>query len=99
MNLSSWIVVGTIVGFLATWLVPRRLPGGAVTTVAGGMAGAFLGGAIFSLIADRGIAGFDLASFLVAFVGAVVLLTAIWIAVYDQPRGGISDGTPKAHPR
>jgi uncharacterized membrane protein YeaQ/YmgE (transglycosylase-associated protein family) len=64
MGIVSWIVLGTIMGFLANLFVPGRFPGGVLGTVAGGMAGAFLGGALFSLIADRGVAGFDVVSLL-----------------------------------
>lgn len=86
MGIISWIVLGTIMGFLANWLVAGKFPGGVLGTVAGGMAGAFLGGALFSLIASRGVAGFDLLSLLIAFVGAALLLTIVRKAGYAQPR-------------
>ena len=59
MSVLTWIILGTIVGVLTNWLVPGRFPGGFLGTVGGGMVGAFLGGAIFSLAFDRGVAGFD----------------------------------------
>jgi len=52
----------------------------------GGIAGAFLGGALFSLIADRGVTGLDPVSLLLAFVGAALLLTIVRKAGYAQPR-------------
>jgi hypothetical protein len=45
----------------------RTFPGGVLGTIAGGMAGAFLGGTIFSLVADRGVAGLDAAGLLIAW--------------------------------
>ena len=51
-----------------------------------GMAGGFLGGAIFSLIADRGVARLDVVSLLVAFVGAAALLGLVSKADYAEPR-------------
>jgi uncharacterized membrane protein YeaQ/YmgE (transglycosylase-associated protein family) len=86
MGIVSWIVLGTIVGILADWLMPGRFPGGLLGTIAGGMAGAFLGGAIFSLVADRGVAGLDTVSLLVAVVGAAVLLMVVRKADHAQPR-------------
>ena len=86
MGIISWIVLGTIVGLLANWLVPGRFPGGLVGAIVGGTAGAFLGGAVFSLVAERGVAGFDLVSLLIALLGAALLLTAVRSAGYAQPR-------------
>jgi uncharacterized membrane protein YeaQ/YmgE (transglycosylase-associated protein family) len=85
MGIISWIVLGTIMGFLANWLVPGKFPGAVLGTMVGGIAGAFLGGAIFSLVANRGVAGFDLGSLLIAFVGAALLLTVLRKAGYARP--------------
>ena len=86
MGVISWIVLGTIIGLLANWLVPGQFPGGVLGTIAGGMAGAFLGGAVFSLIANRGVAGFDIVSLLIAFIGAALLLTAVRKVGYAGPQ-------------
>lgn len=85
MGIISWIVLGTIMGFLANRLVPGKFPGGVLGTVAGGVAGAFLGGAIFSLIVSRGVAGFDIVSLLIAFIGAALLLTIVRKVGYARP--------------
>jgi uncharacterized membrane protein YeaQ/YmgE (transglycosylase-associated protein family) len=85
MSIISWILLGTIMGFLANWLVQGKFPGGVLGTITGGVAGAFLGGAIFSLIANRGVSGFDIASLLIAFVGAALLLTVVRKAGYAEP--------------
>jgi uncharacterized membrane protein YeaQ/YmgE (transglycosylase-associated protein family) len=86
MGIISWIVLGTIMGFLANWLVPVKFPGGVLGPIAGGVAGAFLGGAVFSLIASRGVSGFDILSLLIAFIGAALLLTIVRKAGDAQPR-------------
>ncbi len=85
MGIISWIVLGAIMGFLANWLLPGKFPGGVPGTIVGGMAGAFLGGALFSLIASRSVSGFDIASLLIAFIGAALLLTAFRKAGYAEP--------------
>jgi uncharacterized membrane protein YeaQ/YmgE (transglycosylase-associated protein family) len=77
MGILTWIILGTIIGVLANWLVPGRFPGGILGTIGGGMAGAFLGGAIFSLILGRGVAGLDAVSLVIAFGGAALLLTLL----------------------
>lgn len=85
MGIISWIALGTITGVLANWVVRGRFPGGLVGTVVGGTAGAFLGGAVFSLAADRGVAGFDALSLLIAFFGAALLLTLVRKAGHAGP--------------
>ncbi len=94
MGLLGWIILGLIVGALTNWLAPERFPGDRLGTVLGGVAGAFLGGALFSLIADRGITGFDLTSLVIAFVGAALLVTVLRMA-------GRADGDERelSHPR
>ena len=86
MEVVSWIVLGTIIGLLVNWLLPGRFPGGVLGTIAGGMGGAFLGGGIFTLATDKGVAGFDPLSLLIAFIGAAVLLTIVHWAGYAEPR-------------
>ncbi len=86
MGIISWILLGTAMGILVNWLVPGKFPGGLIGTVVGGTAGAFLGGALFSLVADRGVTGIDGVSLLIAFVGAALLLTVVRIAGYGAPR-------------
>ncbi len=80
MEIIGWILLGTLVGLLANWLVPGRFPGGFFGVVVGGTLGALLGGLLFSTVADRGVAGFDLASLVIAFVGAAFLLTLLRLA-------------------
>ncbi len=86
MGILTWIILGTIIGVLANWLVPGRFPGGILGTIVGGMAGAFLGGAIFSMVFDRGVAGFDIVSLVIAFAGAALLLTLLRVAGVARPR-------------
>lgn len=77
MAILSWMVIGALVGFLASRALPERFPIGIAGTAFGGIVGALLAGGVFSAIAGRSVAGFDLASLLVAFGGAVLLLSVI----------------------
>jgi uncharacterized membrane protein YeaQ/YmgE (transglycosylase-associated protein family) len=86
MSIIGWIVLGTIVGLAGDRLVSAKFPGGILGTIAGGAAGAFIGGAVFSLIADRGVSSFDALSMLLALAGAALLLTAVHKAAYAEPR-------------
>ena len=88
-------MLGAIIGLLSNWLVPGKFPGGVLGTILAGMAGAFLGGAIFSLVASRGVAGFDLVSLLIAFSGAALLLTIVR-RPGTRPRRASSRAGPKS---
>ncbi|MFH1501626.1 MAG: GlsB/YeaQ/YmgE family stress response membrane protein [Candidatus Eisenbacteria bacterium] len=76
MGLLSWIVFGALAGAAAGFIMGFR--NGCCLTVVVGIVGSFIGGLIMQLITGRGFSfGFDLRSFLVAVVGAVVLLAVV----------------------
>ena len=54
--------------------MPGKYPGGFFVTVIIGIAGAIIGGFIGTNLGFGGIGGFDFRSFLVAIVGAMLLL-------------------------
>lgn len=72
MSLLTWIVVGLIAGLLADMVVPGKQNWLVDTLV--GMAGAVIGGWLFTAFGGAPATGFNLWSILVAFVGAVILL-------------------------
>ena len=74
MGILSWIVFGAIAGFVAKWIMPGEDPGGFIVTIGIGIAGAFVGGFIGSLIGFGDISGFDLRSMAMAIAGALILL-------------------------
>jgi uncharacterized membrane protein YeaQ/YmgE (transglycosylase-associated protein family) len=75
MGILAWIVLGLIAGALAKWLMPGKDGGGWILTMALGIAGAFVGGYLGSLI-GVGVTGggINLASIGTATAGAFVLL-------------------------
>lgn len=77
-TLIIWIVVGGIAGWLAS-LVVEGTGLGIIGDVLVGVVGAILGGVILSALLPGQVdfTGFNLTSFLVAFLGAVVLLFII----------------------
>lgn len=66
--------MGLIVGVIAKWIMPGKDPGGIIITIILGIAGAFVGGFIGSLIGLGGVSGFNIGSFILAIVGALLLL-------------------------
>lgn len=70
-----WIIVGLIAGALASRVVAGRGMGCVVDLVVG-VAGAFLGGIVFSFFGVQGTAGF-FESIVVAFIGAAVVLALL----------------------
>ncbi|MCA9120458.1 MAG: GlsB/YeaQ/YmgE family stress response membrane protein [Planctomycetaceae bacterium] len=74
MGILLWIVFGLIAGILAKWIMPGRDPGGWIVTILLGIAGAFVGGMIGTVLGFGGVSGFDIRSLLVAIGGALLLL-------------------------
>jgi uncharacterized membrane protein YeaQ/YmgE (transglycosylase-associated protein family) len=73
-GLLGWIVVGFIAGALATRVAGHRL--GCLMSIVVGVAGAFVGAFLASLVGFNGDVGF-FGEIVVAFIGAVVLLALI----------------------
>ncbi len=84
MGILSWIIFGLIAGVIAKLVMPGRDPGGCIVTMLIGIAGAFVGGSIYSFFTDRpwsmGLMQFDFGSMALAVIGAVVIL-ALYRAV------------------
>jgi uncharacterized membrane protein YeaQ/YmgE (transglycosylase-associated protein family) len=74
MGIFSWIVFGLIAGALAKWIMPGNDPGGIFITIAIGVVGAFVGGYVGTMLGLGTVDGFDVRSFFIAVLGAVVLL-------------------------
>ena len=72
MGILAWILFGLIVGALAKLVMPGRDPGGIIVTMLLGIAGAVLGGFVGRALGFYGEG--EPAGFLMAFLGAIVLL-------------------------
>lgn len=77
MGIILWIVFGALVGWIASMLMGTDDNQGMILNVVVGIIGAFLGGWLMSFIGKTGITGFNLYSFLVALVGAIVLIFVV----------------------
>ena len=76
MNIVAWIIVGSIAGLVARWIVHDDRSG-CIYTVAIGVLGALIGGALVHAAGGEGINDFSLRSLLVAALGAVLLLLVL----------------------
>lgn len=74
MGFLAWILFGLIAGVLAKWIMPGKDPGGFIVTIILGIAGAFVGGWLGSLVGLGTMGDFSFGSFVTAIVGALVLL-------------------------
>ena len=75
MSLLSWILFGLVAGAFARLAVPGSQRIGCLGTLAVGIAGALLGGVIGQVVLGHEVEfGWRLGPFLLAVVGAVVLL-------------------------
>lgn len=75
MGIILWIVFGALVGWVASMVMESS--GGLVWDIVVGIVGAVIGGFIMSLLGSGGVNGFNLYSFVVALVGACVLIAIV----------------------
>jgi len=76
MSLLAWIAVGLFAGGIARFVV-RDDRTGCLYTMAVGVLGALIGGALMQAAGKRGVTEFDGRSVLVSAVGAVLLLLVL----------------------
>jgi len=79
VGLLAWIVFGALAGWLASKVTGRHQ--GCCLNIVVGIVGAFIGGIVVQLATGHGFSlGFNLPSFAVAILGAVILLAIAGIA-------------------
>jgi len=81
INLILWLVVGGIIGWIASMIMRRDAEQGWVMNVIVGIVGAFLGGIIFWFLpgssANISTGSFSMWSLVVSLIGAIVLLAIV----------------------
>ncbi len=77
MSILVWVIFGALAGWVGSMIMGTDGQQGLVLNIVVGIIGAVLGGYIMNYFGKGGVSGFNLYSFLVAVVGAVVLLAIL----------------------
>ncbi len=77
MGIILWIIFGGLVGWIASIVMKTDAQQGLILNIVIGIIGAVVGGWLMSFFGESGISGFNLYSFIVALVGAVVLIAIV----------------------
>lgn len=78
MGIIAWIIFGALAGWVASIIMGTNRNQGCLLDIIVGVVGAFLGGFLFELLTGRGFEfGFNIGSFIVAVLGAVILLAIL----------------------
>ncbi len=78
MGIIAWILLGLVAGVIAKAIMPGDDPGGVIVTAVLGIVGALIGGFIWGALFDVDVNDnfFDLATWIAAIVGALIVLAA-----------------------
>ena len=76
MGIVGWVVLGGLAGWIASKIMGTDAKQGLAGNIIVGIIGAVIGGFIMNLARGSGVTGFNLWSFGVALLGAIIL---IWI--------------------
>jgi uncharacterized membrane protein YeaQ/YmgE (transglycosylase-associated protein family) len=77
-NLLIWIIVGAIAGWLASIVMRTNRSQGLLADIIVGILGGLIGGFVLNALGVGGdVTGINIASILVAFIGAVILLALL----------------------
>lgn len=77
MGLFSWLIIGGLAGWVASMVMGKNKSMGLVANIVVGIVGGVIGGFVFSVFGRTGVTGFNLYSFMVATVGAIILLYVV----------------------
>lgn len=77
MGIILWIIFGALVGWVASMIMKTDSEQGAVLNIVVGVVGAVVGGWLMSSFGQGPVTGFNLYSFIVALLGAVVLIAVV----------------------
>jgi uncharacterized membrane protein YeaQ/YmgE (transglycosylase-associated protein family) len=75
MGILLWIIFGALVGWVASMIM--KTGGGLLWDIVVGIVGAVIGGFIMNMLGYGDVNGFNLYSFLVALLGACVLIAIV----------------------
>jgi len=79
-GIITWVVIGGLAGWVASKIAKTDAQQGLLGNIVAGIIGGVVGGFLVGLLGGEGFTGFNIWSFLVALLGAVVVLF-IWKAI------------------
>lgn len=75
MGILSWIIFGALAGWVASMIAGKNAEQGIIGNIVVGIIGAVVGGFVMGFLVDSpGVTGFNFTSFIVAVIGAVLVL-------------------------
>lgn len=77
MGLILWIIFGALVGWVASLIMKTDGEQGALLNIAVGVIGVVIGGWLMSMVGESSGGGFGIYSFLVALLGACILIAIV----------------------
>lgn len=86
MGLIGWIILGGLAGWVASMIMGNDKQQGVFGNIIVGIIGAGIGGFVVSLIGGEGITGFNIWSFVVALLGAIILIW-LWRLITGKKSG------------
>ncbi len=84
MGIILWIVFGALVGWVTSLVMGTNRRQGGLENIVVGIAGAVIGGFVAQLLGFEGITGFNLASFIVALIGAGLLIALVKMFTHHE---------------
>lgn len=77
IELILWIVFGALVGWIASMIMGTNQQQGGLANIVIGMLGALIGGFVARSLGGAGVTGFNIVSFIVSLIGAVILIAVV----------------------
>lgn len=77
MDIILWIIFGALIGWVASLIMKTDPEQGVMLNIVVGIVGAVIGGWLMNLFGEAGVTGFNLYSFVVALLGAIVLIAIV----------------------
>ncbi len=77
MGFFTWIIFGALVGWVASMIMKKNSSMGLIANIVVGLIGSVLGGWIGTFLGLGKVTSFSISSFLIALLGAVVLLAIV----------------------
>lgn len=80
MGLLSWLIFGALAGWIASMIAGTNERQGCILNIIVGIVGAFIGGFLVQLLGGGEMNfDWDLSSFIIAVIGAVILLLIVGV--------------------